>query len=244
MRICPLNTKGIKAIKNTECLCWKCLKEHSKDNIHVIHIPSSGYGSQFDNMSTQIQLCDNCYAETNPEWWKFETVPFTDDGMGELFRYDKEISQFIEALPLEGQYMVMNEFAYGACAGYSMDAQDWIDFELGELSHEKCKEYGFISPDEEKAYQERFTTCQYPMNRIYNDGSKGCWCPFGAYGKENQLAGDNVSDECYNCHYYKKRKSPILNISDDDWEDLMMYFHYQINEYRLEQKFSSLQLGL
>ena len=46
-------TKKIKAIHNTDCLCWKCLKKHDKDKdkIHIIEIEALGYNSRFDNLS-------------------------------------------------------------------------------------------------------------------------------------------------------------------------------------------------
>ena len=35
--------------------------------------------------------------------------------------------------------------------------QDWIDYQLDELSHEKCKKYGYCSPKDIEAYKTKFT---------------------------------------------------------------------------------------
>lgn len=92
--------KKIKAIHNTECLCWKCLKEHDKSKIHIIEIGSLGYNSCFDNLSTRIQLCDDCY-NVNPEWWELETIkPKGFEQFGYKYKYDDEICKFINELPL------------------------------------------------------------------------------------------------------------------------------------------------
>ena len=239
-------TKKIKAIHNTECLCWKCIKEHDKSKIHIIEIGALGYNSCFDNLSTRIQLCDDCY-NVNPEWWNLETIiPEGFEQFGYMYKYDKEICQFINELPLESQELAWNEYAYGACAGYNMDAQDWIDYQLGIISHEKCKEYGMYSPDEEKAYEERFPTCQHPIEIDYRD-SIGCHCPFGAFGKSEDgvvFAEDDMLNDCYGCEYYKKRTVPIIRIKSEDEADYNLYVEYQLNKDRLKQKFGEMLKGV
>ena len=69
-----MNSKGIVAIKDTTNLCYKCLQK--KDKIRNIRIGASGYGSCFDNMSTSLQLCKNCYAESTKDKpiWNMEFV--------------------------------------------------------------------------------------------------------------------------------------------------------------------------
>lgn len=240
-------TKKIKAIHNTECLCWKCLKEHDKGKIHIIEIGALGYNSCFDNLSTRIQLCDDCY-NVNPEWWNLETIiPEGFEQFGYMYKYDKEICQFINELPLESQELALNEYAYGACAGYYMDAQDWIDYQLGILSHKKCKKYGMHSFDEKRAYEERFPSCQYPVEIIYNDGSKGCWCLFDAHGKLNDgvvSVGSNISSQCYKCKYYKQRTTPVISVKDSERADYDLYVEYQLKKDKLEQKFGEMLKGV
>ena len=111
-----------------------------------------------------------------------------------------------------------------------MDAQDWIDYKLNILTHEKCKEYGLYSPQEKQAYKERFPICQHPVNVIFEDESKGCWCPFGAYGEYGQKTGRNLYDGCYECKYFEKRRTPIKYISEKDWIDYKIYYIGKLKE--------------
>jgi hypothetical protein len=135
--------KLIKPVKSPECTCFNCLKE---TEVHTIEIPQMGYGSRFDGLSTRIQLCDKCYNQTNPEWWKLEVIPTVqaeelNDDLSE-YKYENEIFEFIKQIPLASQELFWNHFAYGASANFKLESQDWIDCELGILSDEKCEEYG------------------------------------------------------------------------------------------------------
>lgn len=210
----------IKAIKNHNGLCWKCLNSFNESQIHIIKIPSLGYGSEFDGWATEIHLCNDCYQESNPKIWSMETHQYND--YCEEYIYEKEMLAYINNLPIQGQQFVKNEFTIGWNTNH-MKPQDWIDYKLGILSHDKCKEYNLYSPEEVEAYKIRFTTCEYPANRIYSDGSKSCWCPFGAYGEYGQGVGLNISSKCYECKYYKKREKPIKDIPDKDFEDYMEF---------------------
>jgi hypothetical protein len=221
-----INMDENKAIQNPENTCFNCLKETA---IHKISIPALGWRSQFDNFSTRIQLCDNCYKSTNPDWWKLNIIQGKTNWDGEYYEYENEILQFIEQMPLAGQELFYNRYATGADAD-DMEAQDWIDYKLDILPHEKCKEYGLYSPQEIQAYKERFPICQHPVNIIYEDGSKGCWCPFGAYGEYGQKVGLNICDECYECKYFKKRRTPIKYISEKDWIDYKIYYIVKLKE--------------
>ncbi len=176
-----MNKESI-AITNSDNTCCNCLKE---GKVHNIHIRALGYGSGFDNFSTQINLCDECYNLTNPEWWKLNVI---DDEYDGHYEFESEILKFVNQMPLAGRELFHNRYAYGACADYKMEPQDYIDYELEILSHDKCKEYGYYSPNEIKAYQEKFPICEYPYKKVYNDGSFSCWCPFGAYGVRIKLA--------------------------------------------------------
>ncbi len=225
-----------KAIQNPENVCFNCLKE---TNIHKINIPALGWGSQFDNFSTRIHLCDNCYKSTNPDWWKLNIIQGKTNWDGEYYEYENEILQFIEQMPLPGQELFYNRYATGAFVSYYMEAQDWIDYKLNILPHEKCKEYGLYSPQEKQAYKERFPICQHPVNIIYDDGSKGCWCPFGAHGKYGQKEGLNICDECYECKYFEKRRTPIKYISEKDWIDYKLYYIAKLKEEEFRNKFEN-----
>ena len=254
-----VKTKKIKAICNTDKLCWKCLKE--SDNMHQIHIPDCGYGSRFDSFSTQLQLCESCFADSQKDKpiWNMEIVygnmsytkengdldvESVDEDIDQRYKYDYEMDKYLSELPLESQELVYNSFSEGT--GYHMEPQDWIDYHLGVLPHEKCEEYGLYSPDEKKAYYERFPTCQYPVQITYDDGIKGCHCPFGAFGKyeDGKVIAENLSNRCYGCIYYKERTGTVLTIDDKDMSDYRLYIEYHLNKNRLEQKFAEILKGV
>jgi hypothetical protein len=220
-----------KAITNPDSTCCNCLKE---TDIHKIEIPKMGYGSRFDGWSTQINLCDDCLSKTNPEWWKLNTkVAFLDF---ECYEYEKEILDYVKQMPIEGQEIFYNRYSTD---DYRMEPQDWIDYKLNELSHEKCKEYGVYSPEKILAYETRFPTCQYPANRIYSEYSKDCWCPFGAYGRVGQIPIEQPNPECYECSYYKERETPIIDVEVEDWDDYMFYVQYHLRAEEIEKKFGN-----
>lgn len=203
-----MNSKGIVAIKDAKNLCYKCLKK--KDNIHKINIGSRGYGSHFDNMSTYLQLCDDCYKESQKDKPIWNMKSLDDNNMyDDSYLYDNEMSKYLHNLPLESQELVFNSNSYGACANYYMDSQDYIDFELDELPHKKCKQYGMYSPQEKAAYKERFPNCECVKINKYKDGSQSSSCPYGAHGDKNGDVGLNIWDRCYMCTHYKPREDDI-----------------------------------
>ena len=227
-----MNSKGIVAIKNTKNFCYKCLQK--KDKVRIISIGASGYGSAFDNMSTSLQLCEECYKKSTKDKpiWNMETVygdahfdrftskncvpkeKIVDECIDERYRYDKEMSEYLRHLPLESKELVYNRNAYGACADIVMAPQDWIDFNLDELSHKKCKQYGIYSPQERAAYEERFPNCECVVINKYNDESQGSSCPYGAFGNEDGDVGLNMWDSCYMCSHYKPREGDIKVIDE------------------------------
>lgn len=252
--------KRIKAINPNNKLCYKCLKE--RHDTYIINIDSCGYGSAFDNFRTYIQLCEECFDESQKDKpiWNMDivygtmsneyihhdkSVEFVEELIDQRYKYDNEISKYLSELPLESQELVYNRFADGALS-LRMKPQDWIDFHLGILSHEKCKKYGLYSPEVKAAYSERFPICQYPVHIIYNDGSQGCHCPFGAFGnyENGEVVANNLSNKCYKCKYYKERIGTILTIHDKDMPDYNLYIEYKLNKDRLEQKFSELLKGV
>lgn len=204
------------AIKNIGHTCCNCLKEIK---VNHIHIGALGWGSNFDNFSTQLDLCDECLAKTNPEWWKLKVCGNFDecgnyDMDGEWYEYEHEIFDYVNKMPLAGQELFYNYYANGECAYYNMDSQDWIDYELGILPHEKCKEYGMYSPQEIKAYNDRFPNCNNVEIKIYKDGSRGSKCFFGAFGDKEGNCDSNISDHCYMCSHYKERTGKIKVVDE------------------------------
>lgn len=170
-----MNSKGIIAIKN-EKICMKCL---NKDSTHTYDIYGRGYGSIYDSFDTKFQLCDDC-ADNKYDKWVGEIVELDKDEFIEKYEYEDNIDKLIKSFPLESQELFYNRFSDGSCASYYMNPQDWIDYQLDELSHEKCKEYGLYSSQEIKVYEERFPNCEL-----------------------------NISSECYMCDHYKPRKGDI-----------------------------------
>jgi hypothetical protein len=204
------------AIQNPENVCFNCLQEKEEGEINKIHITGMGYNSSFDNFFTQINLCSNCLKLTNPEWWKLEKV-IDEDGYESYYEYEKEIFNFVKQMPIEGQELFYARYGYGACTGY-MSGQDWIDYELGILPHEKCKEYGYYSPQEEEAYQKKFSVCDKVKIIIYDDNSKGCHCPFGTFGnKDGTSKGHQTQSGCYKCKLFKNREGEIATMTEEDF---------------------------
>jgi hypothetical protein len=156
----------------------------------------------------------------------------------EDYKYENNIYDFIETLPLEGKELFQNTCSSD---GYHMKAQDYIDMKLGILPDQKYKEYGMYSPSERKAYEDRFPTCEYPINRIWDDDSKGCACPFGASGEYGQVIDeDNISKECYYCKYYKNRETTLKTIDAEDFSDYKLYIQSKLRMTELEAKFGNL----
>lgn len=209
----------VKFIENYENICFKCLEE--KPHIKEYSLHRSEYSSSFDNYYTYLQLCDDCKPEGIEEW--FDETPEMIDGYCADYKHEGKIIDFIDTFPLEGQELFWNRVAYGACAD-TMDSQDWIDDKLGILPDEVYEEeYDMYSPRQIKAYEENFPTCEHPINIIYDDDSKGCKCPFGSFGKYNQELDGNIWDSCFECENYKKRETPIKEMTEDLYDKHEMY---------------------
>lgn len=203
-----------KAIENPENVCFKCLKEFKEDKLHKIYIPEMGWGSGFDCRSTRINLCEDCYKQTNSKWWELEEVIDEDDGVywGSWYKYEDEIFDFVDALPIEGRELFYNRYASDAL----LTPQDWIDYKLGILSHDKCKEYGLYSCDEIKAYKQRFPKCKHVKIVKYDDDYIISQCPLGATGNENGQANITPSTECYQCILFKEKCNNITNVINEN----------------------------
>lgn len=191
--------ENIGYIKYSEKICFKCLKE--KENINTYSIGYRGYGSGFDNFNSTIQLCDECNCNDLEKWCNEN--PETEDYYEE-YKYEDNIFEFIETLPIQGKELFKNQCSNGACA-YHTESQDWIDIKLGIAPDEVYKKYGMYSPSERKAYEERFPTCENVYLKTYKDGSGECRCNFGARGEKDGSCGANISDGCFYCKHYKKK---------------------------------------
>jgi len=212
-------TDKIKAIDDFENLCFCCL-EKDKSGLKTYYLYRSEYGSSFDNNYTYLQICDDCKPKDIELW--FNESPEMNDYCAD-YKYEENIIDLIDTFPLQGQELFWNRCASGACS-YTMESQHWIDDKLGILPDEIYEnEYSMYSPRQIKAYEERFPTCEHPVNAMFDDDSKGCYCPFGASGNYNQEISPNVSDECFGCEKYKIRETPIKEMSYDTYKKYEIY---------------------
>lgn len=203
-----MNSKGIVALTD-HSICMKCL---SKKATHTYSIYGRGYGSIFDGTNTKLQLCDDCHKEEYETWFNEDS---TYDDYYENYTYEDNIKGLISSLPLEAQELFHNTFSNGWNSHF-MEAQDWIDYKLDELPHDKCKEYCMYSPQEIKAYEDRFPTCGHVFLKTYSDGSGGCKCANGASGNKDGSCGLNISRECYQCTEYTPRVDKMKEINEVD----------------------------
>ncbi|MPM35907.1 hypothetical protein SDC9_82501 [bioreactor metagenome] len=216
-----MNSKNIIPIPVdvAEHTCMKCLAQNK--DIKTIEICQLGYGSGFDGFSTKVHLCKDCYKASKPDIWGLQVIA---DDYCEEYEHEAEIFQYIKTLPLQSQELFYNTYPTGWNADHQMEPQDWIDYQLDELPHDKCEEYGYYSPEEIQAYKSRFPTCEYPYDRVYRDGSSGCWCALHhANGDAGQTCGLNISQECYKCNEYKMRCSSLRTIKDEDADEYELY---------------------
>lgn len=199
------------AIEDYSGLCFKCLQ---RKDVTTYSIYGRGYGSWFDNFNTKLQLCDDCKPEGINDW--FNENPTIDD-YSEEYKYEQNIYDFIDTLPIEGRELFRGRCASGACAGY-MSGQDWIDYELDIMPEWKIREYGYYVPYRLKVAKERFELCNEPVNKIWSDGSKSCYCPFGAHGDWGQKAGRNFGETCYTCEHFCQRYEQIKEMADNKYD--------------------------
>jgi len=206
------------AIQYPENTCFNCLQDKQ---VHKIHIPALGHGSKFSNFSSRVNLCDTCKQLTNLEWWKLQIV---EDNMHDKncwyslrYKYEKEILDFVNSMPIEGRELFYARFGNGANADH-MSGQDWIDCVLGILSHEKCKLYGCFSPDEIKSYEKRFPICDKVKKVIYEgeDENKNYILlklryPFG-------VDDTRTHSQCYECKLFVERNGDVEIMDKEDYK--------------------------
>lgn len=127
-----MNNK-IEYVKYEENLCFKCLQK--KSNINTYELKNRGYGSNYDNEHTKLQLCNECVGgidEHNElETW-FNEEPTVSEYI-ELYQYEDNIKQYIAALPIQGREIFENQLSNT----WVEDSQIWIDKELGLIKEEE-----------------------------------------------------------------------------------------------------------
>lgn len=194
----------IEYIENRETLCHNCLQD--KEDIKSYSTYGRGYGSSFDNDNETVQLCSDCRKGIEEDLNKWFNESCEYDEYYENYKYEKEIIEFIDGLPIQGREIVVNQTSSGACSEY-LDSQDWIDIELDIAGDEVYKRNGMYSPSERKAYKYRFPTCKHTYLKVWSDGSAGTRCSKHSFvsGNKDFTCSSNISSECYYCNDYEKK---------------------------------------
>ena len=216
-----MSVNNVLAISSNQIknICFKCLQE--KETIRI-PINPLGYDSFFDNWGTEIHLCQDCIDSCiDSSIWdissgtlsivKKQTTKTNGPSTTETLYYshEDEIVDYIHQLPIQSQELVFNRFAWGASVPV-MKPQDWIDYNMGTLSHEETKKYGLISLDELKAYHQKFPMCKHV--RILTELDKPIYssCIFGCKGDVNGVCYDNPTFiPCYNCEFFQEKEQGV-----------------------------------
>lgn len=205
-----MNSRNIKPLEDKN-VCLICQKRKATNTYNIC---GRGYGSDFDNVDITFQCCDECNKPQFEDWFN-EACELSYNYIEE-YKFEENIHKLIESLPLNSQEVLLNSSS--SCVYHYMNSQDWIDYQLDELPHDKCKKYGMYSPEERQAYKDRFPTCGCVERKVYKDGSSGCGCKFGAYGNSDGSCDNyNTWTKCYMCKNYKPRVDKIkeINVTDE-----------------------------
>lgn len=196
-----MNSKGIVA-RGEDGLCDKCLKNNASHTYKIDR--TRGYGSIYDESTISLDLCDTCNKVEYKKW--FEETSRTHGHCKEEYEYEKDIKNLLDSLPLESRQKVWEDDSYT-----QLPPQMWIDYELNELSHELCKEYGYHSPEERLAYSERFPHCDKVKITVWGDCTKSSGCDHGAHGDETgNCDKHNTCEECFRCVSFTPRNGSAL----------------------------------
>lgn len=219
-----------------EYKCYKCNHKFETGELgYEYKLNDRGYGSDFDMAEVSFDLCDSCNKPEYYEWCN--ELPTFINEYCENYKYEDNLHDLIHSFPLENQEKIYNNGTFGS---YSIPTQDWIDINNGiELSDEKYKEYGMYSPKEIRAYKERFPTCSQPINVVYEDGSKGCRCVYGAFGSYGQELGLNVHQGCCKCKYYSLRENPLQEMTSKEFDDFEMFVEGKENYFKFKDRFKN-----
>ena len=125
-----MNSLQIAPLKDG--ICHVC---QSKPATHTYTFPQArGFGSAFDSTAITFCCCEQC-NKTKYKLW-FEEMPTVVDNY-ETYKHETALYQFLENLPVNSQEKIFNTGS--DCA---IDAQDWIDMHLGEMTPEQREKYG------------------------------------------------------------------------------------------------------
>lgn len=186
------------AIPYHPMICYRCLE--SEREPMVWQLTSRGYGSHFDGTTSRLQLCSQCCDDTLRKTLTtyFNETPDESNGWQD-YLYEDALHLFIQTLPLAGQELFRN----ATTGHFVMDAQDWINIQLGIANDEAYSRNGLQSPSELQAYRTRFPHCQHVALIEIDEDTAYTQCPYGVYGEiDGSSSLDNEHSQCYHCSYY------------------------------------------
>ena len=125
-----MNSKGITVLDGE--ICMICQKENAT---HTYGFSHRGYGSDFDGENIEFKCCDRCNRKEFPVWFNEESHSV----FPEEYKYEDELYKFLNSLPVNSKEKIFNDW---------MDSQDWIDWQLDELSDDKRHKYGLFTKEE------------------------------------------------------------------------------------------------
>lgn len=197
-----MESNKIQPITNKK-VCMKCLKE--KVSVKHYHLYERGFGSDFDGLSSMIQICNECKPESLEKWLNEKpSFPFGDN-ITEDYQYEDKIQDFIDKLPLEGQELFWNHYAKGFSAN-TKDRVDFLAIESATASDEIYKKYNMFTPNEMKMSKERYPTCANVIDVKYSDNSRGNRCILHNILGNINSKSNYYNTKCNTCKDYKKLK--------------------------------------
>ena len=108
--------------EHKECLCFNCNNLHAKENIQTYRIHGRGYGSVFDTMDFNIQLCPDCAEKIDVNCFNNAQVGVL--GIEEIYYREDLLEEFIDGFRIENQEYIYNTDSYFED---KIARKDWIE---------------------------------------------------------------------------------------------------------------------
>jgi len=139
-----MNTLNMAPIPDGICYCC----QDKPATHHYKFAKPRGWGSAFDMLNVEFHCCDDCDRKRFAKWFNELPRKSADEYRGEVYTYEHELVKFVESLPVNAR-----ERIYNAGDPFGIDAQDWIDITLGEMSKEQREKYGLDDELFDTAYE-------------------------------------------------------------------------------------------
>ena len=130
--------------EHKECLCFNCNKLHAKENIQIFRVSGRGYGSVFDTMDFNIQLCPDCLEKIDVNCFNNANVGIL--GIEEVYYREDLLEEFINNFRIENQ-----EYIYNTDTEFEdkIARKDWIEMNKEEDQDVKDEmAWGFYKKNE------------------------------------------------------------------------------------------------